>query len=265
MNVWQSVFLGFLQGVTEFLPVSSSGHLFIMKGFLNLEDIPILFDVILHLATLIVVVIIFRQRIGGILASLGRLVVGKRREADSDNIRILWVVAIATVCTGVLGLLISDISISSVPWLVPVLFIVTGGILITTRWMKGELDYSRIGLKTALITGIAQGLGVFPGISRSGITISGSMFSGMSRDKAGEYAFILSIPAILGATVLLLKDAGELFSMVEPGILAAGFITSFVIGFISLLLLLRIIRKGRLYLFAFYLIPLGIITLFLNV
>lgn len=265
MSLWQSVFLGFLQGITEFLPVSSSGHLFIMKGFLNLEEVPILFDVILHIATLIVVIIVFRTRIGGIIAALARLIVGKKRDEDAHNIRVLWVVAIASLFTGVLGYLISKISFAAVPWLVPVLFIITGGFLITTRWMKGKKDYGEIGIKTAFFTGIAQGLGVFPGISRSGITISASLWSGMSRERAGEYSFVLSVPAILGATALLIKDASELLSLVEPLVLLTGFVTAFAVGLASLLLLLRIVRKGRLYLFAFYLLPLGIITLVLNI
>ena len=125
--------------------------------------------------------------------------------------------------------------------------------------MGGKKGHGDLAAKEGLITGVAQGLGVFPGISRSGITISASLLAGLSREKAGEFAFLISIPAILGAFILEVKDLGTLGSAVAPGPLAAGFAASFTVGFLAILLLLRLIRRGRLYFFAVYLIPLGVL------
>jgi len=141
---------------------------------------------------------------------------------------------------------------------VSALFIVTGGILWWTRYKQGTINYGTIGMKQGLITGFGQGLGVLPGISRSGITISAALVSGMDRERAGEYSFLMSIPAILGALILKLKEADALFSSASPMIVAAGFVSAFIVGMLSLLLLLSLVRKGRLYLFSFYLLPLGI-------
>lgn len=262
MSFIQSIFLGALQGITEFLPVSSSGHLVVLKGFMALEEVPMLFDVLLHVATLFVVLIVFRDRVGKILVSLGRTLIGRKNEEDLENLRLFGVILISTVITGVMGLGIEKMDPGSNIKLVSALFIVTGLILIWTRYMQGTINYGTIGVKQGLITGFGQGLGVFPGISRSGITISAALMAGMNREKAGEYSFLISIPAILGALLLELKDADTLFTAVAPLKVAAGFGSAFIVGLLSLLLLLRLIHRGKLFVFSFYLIPLGIAGLF---
>lgn len=262
MTYLQSIILGALQGVTEFLPVSSSGHLAVLRRFMDLKNVPLLFDVILHVATLFVVVLVFRDRIGRILTAMGRTIVGKRDDEDRENLRLLGIILISTFITGFMGIGIEKLDPGANIKLVSVLFIITGAILWWTRYMQGSLNYGTIGVKQGIITGIGQGFGVFPGISRSGITISAALMSGMNREKAGEYSFLISIPAILGALLLELKDAHSLFSSVSPMIVATGFISSFIVGLLSLLILLSLIRKGRLYLFSFYLLPLGIAGLF---
>ncbi len=261
MTILQAIILGALQGVTEFLPVSSSGHLVLMKDLFQLSAIPPLFDVLLHISTLVVVVIIFRKKIGAIIASLIRGIARKKTAGDGENIRLFFIIIIATAVTVVVGYGVSFLHVESYPKLVSALFIATAGVLIGTRFVKGERSYGNIGVKDGLFVGFAQGLGVFPGISRSGITISASLYRGLSREKAGEFSFLISIPAIIGAFILTLRDADALGAMVSGGVLAAGIAASFIVGLFSLLLLLRLIRRGRLYFFAFYLIPLGIIGL----
>ncbi len=258
MSFLQSLILGALQGITEFLPVSSSGHLVVMREVMEIKAVPPLYDVLLHIATLFVVIIVFRKRIGSILISLFRFFTGKKEEADAENLRLTLVILVATFFTAIVGLGISFLDVGRFPKLVSALFIVTGLILLFARFGKGNMGYDKIGVKHGIITGIAQGLGVLPGISRSGITISASLVSGMNREKAGEYSFLISLPAILGALILTLKDSGDLVSSVSPGVMAAGFITAFLVGLGSLLVLLRLIKSGKLYLFCFYLIPLGI-------
>ncbi len=260
MSLLQSVLLGIIQGVAEFLPVSSSGHLVIARHLMGFGDIPILFDVLMHVPTLIAIIIVFRKRIGEILVSLSRVIRRNNGPEDGENLRLLGVICVATVCTALAGLGLAKLQDRFVltTKLVSAFFLLTAVILIVSRSFRGSKQYRDLGIKEGIITGIAQGIGVLPGVSRSGITISASLAAGMSRERAGEYAFLVSIPAILGAVAFKVRDIEAL--AISPLVLAAGMLTSFVVGLFSLLLLLRIVRQGRLYLFSFYLIPLGIVT-----
>ncbi len=266
MTVIEAILLGIVQGITEFLPVSSSGHLTVARNLMGLDEIPMLFDVMMHLPTLLAVILVFRKRIGALFASLIRFLTRSAREDDRVNLRLIMIIIIASVTTAVIGLAIERLQ-KSFPVsikLVGGFFLVTAAVLIASRFFHGSRGhgsrgYESLKLKDALLTGAAQGLAVLPGISRSGMTIAASLACGIERKKAGEYAFILSIPAILGALALEVKDLDLL--PVDPYFLTAGLISSFVVGLLSLLLLLRIIRKGRLYLFSIYLIPMGLATI----
>ncbi len=258
MTYINAVILGVVQGVAEFLPVSSSGHLAVLQHFMHLGDTPLLFDVLLHTATLLVVCIIFYKRIWNIVKSWGSLFRKTKTDKERENLRLTGIILIATFFTGLLGLFIEKLQVDQYVTAIYIFFIVTGIILLASRKWGGSITYRTAGIKHGIITGIAQGFGVLPGISRSGITISAALLSGMTREKAGEYSFLISIPAILGALLLQLKDARGLMSSVSAGTIAAGMISAFVVGLISLKILLRLIRKGNLYVFSFYLIPLGI-------
>ncbi len=263
MTLLQALFLGALQGVAEFLPVSSSGHLLVFRNWLGLGDVPLLFDILLHGATLLAVLAVFRSRVGELLAVLGRFLIGRRREEDSPALRLIGVILVATVFTGGIGAGISKLDMENYPRAASVCFVLTGLILLAARSLRGRFGYEQIGWKTGVITGVAQGLGVFPGISRSGITISASLASGLKRERAGEYSFLISLPAIAGAMVLDLGDAGALAQAVNPWGMAAAFFTSLGVGLVSLLFLLRLVRRGQLYWFSFYLIPFGVVSFFL--
>ncbi len=256
MTFIQSILLGALQGFTEFLPVSSSGHLAVVQHFMSLQEVPVLFDILLHLSTLLVVTIVFRNRIGGIIVSLFRF--GSSDEEDKINRKLFLMIMISTVFTGAIGFGLDGVVADRYLFIIYIFFIITGLFLIASRFMGGSVDYKTIGIKQSVITGISQGIGVLPGISRSGITISAALLSGMDREKAGEYSFLISMPAILGAFILKLKDAEGLMDMVNPPVLAAGMVSAFIVGLISLNLLLKLVKKGNLYLFSIYLIPLGI-------
>jgi undecaprenyl-diphosphatase len=214
--------------------------------------------VLLHVATLFVVLLVFRDRVGRILLAVARALIFRTSDEDRENLHLLGIIVISTIFTGAIGYGFESFDIVPGVKVVSVLFLITAAILIASRFQQGMVNYGTIGLKQGVWTGIAQGLGVLPGISRSGITISAALLSGMDREKAGEYSFLISIPAILGALVLKLGESGELFSAVSVQVMAAGFVSSFVVGLASLLILLRLIRRGKLYLFSFYLIPLGI-------
>ncbi|MCK5202023.1 MAG: undecaprenyl-diphosphate phosphatase [Spirochaetales bacterium] len=256
MTFIQSVLLGALQGVTEFLPVSSSGHLAVVESFMSLQEVPVLFDILLHISTLLVVVIVFKSRIWGIIISLFKR--GNTSEEDKTNRKLFLMIMLSTVFTGLIGLGLNGLDVEQYLFLIYIFFIITGFILIGSKFWGGNIDYSSIGIKHSVITGISQGLGVLPGISRSGITISAALLSGMKREKAGEYSFLISMPAILGAFILEFKDAEGLLDMVDPVVIAGGMLSAFIVGLLSLRLLIKLIKKGNLYFFSIYLIPLGI-------
>lgn len=262
MSILKAIILGIIQGIAEFLPVSSSGHLLVTRNLMDLGDVPVLFDILLHIATLIVVVFIFRARVITLFRSLFRWFARKSDDSDKSNLRMILLIIVATFFTGLIGVAIESTDFFQNPKMVSFFFIVTAVILWTSKYAKARKSYENLGAKEGLILGIAQGFGVIPGISRSGITISAGLLGGIDREKAGEISFIISIPAILGALILELKDSGRLFQEVSFSAISAGFITTVIVGYFSLKLLMKLISGGRLYLFSFYLLPLGLVGLF---
>jgi undecaprenyl-diphosphatase len=261
----QSLLLGVLQGVAEFLPISSSGHLVLLRTLMKLSEVPLLYDVLLHVSTLIVVIIIFRSRIGSIFSSIWRAIRSKTDSGDRENLRLVLYILIATVVTGAVGFVLSrfeDLFFNR-PRLVSALFLVTALFLLSTLLSRGGRNYFQIGYLGAVIVGLAQGVGVLPGISRAGITISAALLLGLERQRAGEFSFLIAVPAILGALILQLRDAGALLEVADPLVLLIGFAASFVVGLLSLILLLRVVRRGQLALFSIYLVPLSVASFIL--
>jgi undecaprenyl-diphosphatase len=261
MSIIKAIVLGVIQGIAEFLPVSSSGHLLVTRNLMDLGDVPVLFDILLHVATLIVVIFVFREKIYVLFRSLFRWMFRKSDKSDAGNLKTVILILVATFFTGIIGVVINDLEFFQNPRVVSIFFIVTALILWLTRYVKPRNEYSVPGPKEGVLLGIAQGFGVIPGISRSGITISAALLGGIDREKAGEISFIISIPAILGALLLEMKDGAQLMSEVSPAALIIGFVTTMIVGYFSLILLMKLIKSGRFYLFSFYLLPLGIIGL----
>lgn len=274
MSVFQGILLGLLQGFTEFLPVSSSGHLAITQSLFGLGDVPILFDVFLHVATLLAVVIYFRRKLLSLIRSFVRLfrrrasLTASQLDARRGDAKYILAIVLSTFVTGVLGLLFSSFVEDLGLRLVCAGFLVTAALLAVSSLVRRKAPASPRETPTwrqALAIGFAQGIGTLPGISRSGATISASLLAGLSREAAGEYSFIVSIPAILGAFVLELRDLGEVSNAVGAGCVFAGCAAAFASGFVCLVFLMRVIKRGRLEYFAFYLVPAGILGLiFLN-
>lgn len=269
MSFASSLLLGFVQGVTEFLPISSSGHLLVFRHLLGLQDIPILFDILLHLSTLGVVALVFRRRIAGLFVSLARLArvpaAAPVGEEDRENLRLVLLVLLATLVTAAVGYLISrqEEAIESHPRLVALAFGATAVLLILSRFASGGRSYASLALGCGLLIGLAQGVGAVAGISRSGITITACLLCGLERRRAGELSFLIAIPAVLGAAILKLPEAGHLLERVRPEALAAGMLVAFAAGLLSLKLLLWLVRRGSLYTFSFYLLPLAVVTFLL--
>lgn len=279
MTVIQGILLGILQGIAEFLPISSSGHLAVVQKLFGLEEVPLLFDIMLHLATLLAVVLYFRKKIWTLLCVFGRLIARRPapKAVNKDDLlcgteargrMTILAVIITTVVTGAIGVFTSKL-IPDMPVKVTCAgFIVTAILLVVSSIIERRKSSAvknsaekNDGIKwyQAIVIGVMQGFGTLPGISRSGSTIAGSQLCGVNRAAAGEYSFIVSIPAILGAFLLELKDFAEVGSTVGAAPVIAGCAAAFAWGYISLAVLMKIIRKGKLEWFACYLIPAGIL------
>lgn len=281
MTIIQGILLGILQGIAEFLPISSSGHLAVAQKLFGLSDVPLLFDIVLHLATLAAVILYFRKKIAKLFVILWQWLMHKTSAEDGDDTDILAgntergrrtiiAILVTTVVTGAIGVftskLIPDMSLKVTAGG----FIVTAALLIISAFIEKRRKAAQqtfsstsdtpkgINIAQAALIGVMQGIGTFPGISRSGSTIAGALFGGLDRAAAGEYSFIVSIPAILGAFVLELKDLDKVGTSIGVAPVIAGCAAAFAWGYISLTVLMKIIKKGRLEWFAAYLIPLGI-------
>lgn len=270
MSVLQGIILGFIQGIAEFLPVSSSGHLKLAQHLFGLKEVPLLFDVMLHLATLCSVILFFRKKIWNLLCTFFRLITFRKinsedtvlAENEMKNRKMILAVILATIVTGIIGIFTSKIldSDSVSVKIICAGFIITAVLLITSAYVEKHIN-NKTDVPSwiqSLIIGFAQGIGTLPGISRSGSSIAGALYSKVDRVSAGEFSFIISIPAILGAFILEAKDLGNVKESVGVVPVAAGCITAFASGFFALAFLMRLIKKGRLEWFACYLIPLGI-------
>ena len=328
MSIFQAIILGVLQGIAEFLPISSSGHLAVAQKLFGLSDVPLLFDVMLHLATLAAVILYFRKKIARLFVILFRWIIPNKEgkafpcKSKSNNIFIndahkevgeskinpqefclqnschdrtseatpsagdtpatppetdlltgtdelgrktILSVIIATVVTGAIGVVTSKL-IPEMPIKVTCAgFLFTACLLIfSSLWAKKHdkpLETKGISIFQALFIGFMQGVGTLPGVSRSGSTIAGAQLAGVNRAAAGEFSFIVSIPAILGAFVLEAKDLGEISSQIGALPVFCGCLAAFAWGYLSLSILMRLIRKGKLEWFACYLVPLGVFGL----
>lgn len=260
MNIPEALALGAIQGLTEFLPVSSSGHLEIFKSLFGVS-VNLIFDVLLHVATLVVTLIVFRKKVGSILAALFDWVRlrGKVSDEQAVEVRNAGIILLATALTAGLGFALKGAVEDIGPKAISALLVATGLLLVATRFFRqGGVDFTGLSWKHGVIVGIAQGVGVIPGISRSGISISAGLAGGLDRQTAGEFSFLLSLPAIVGALILNIGDIDGLAGDIGVAPLLLGMLAAGLVGFASLKLLLRFVRSGQLWVFAFYLVPAGI-------
>ncbi|RJS78719.1 undecaprenyl-diphosphate phosphatase [Candidatus Bathyarchaeota archaeon] len=246
-QILKIILLGIVQGITEWLPISSTGHLKIFEHYLGLKT-PILFDITLHIGTLIVVLIFFRKEVIEILKALAKL------DFKTEYGQLIPLIIVGTIPTAVIGLIFGDLIEKSFQVIPPiaVAFTICGLILYPTKIMKEKKD--EITYLDVILIGIAQGISIIPGISRSGITIATALLLGLKRDKAFKFSFLLSIPAIIGAFSLeFYKEHSQLTAsgLSWTGILV-GTVITMVVGYLTLKLLWKIITKRKFYLFAYY-------------
>lgn len=279
MGLVQAILMGIVQGLSEFLPVSSSAHLVFTSNFYKVfKNIPIaeqstqevFFDIMLHLGTLIAVLIYFRKDIWEICKALSEAL--KSRDFSSYNAKLGVYIIAGTVVTIVLALPFNEVANHLVfhPALVGGLLIITGGVLFYSEYLskKREQNSSSLNLKQSLLIGLAQGFAVLPGFSRSGWTIATGLFTGLDRPTAARYSFLLSIPIILGASMVypLIKiDVHEALSYNWMAIII-GTIVSGVVGYFCIKYFMKFISKFSLNIFGWYCVVMGFFTLiFFNI
>ncbi len=264
MSILQSFLLGILQGVAEFLPISSSGHLAIAKELFGLADVPLVFDVMLHLATLFAVCLFFWKQIWDLLKVFWRWITRQATEEDRPQLQTILAIILGTIVTGVIGVATSK--------LIPDLdarwvcggFTVTAVLLLASGWYgKWRQEHTGTDLYVSplkgLFIGLLQGIGTLPGISRSGSTIAASLFAGIDRSTAGEFSFILSIPAILGAFILEAKDLGNMTESIGAAPIIVGMLSAFISGIFALKVLMKLIKNGSFRHFAWYLLTVAVL------
>ena len=268
MDIIQGIIIGIVQGLTEFLPVSSSAHLVFIQKILGVES-SLAFDTFLHLGTLIAVLWFFRYDIYKMLSSwwssVQDIIHGRFKEGfyEDPYKRLAWYVILATIPVAIVGVLFEDSvdALFSGALYVPAFFLfVTGTILyLSQRMTSGEINYNTITKKEALFMGLGQACAILPGLSRSGTTIAAGLTIGLNKEFAAKFSFILSIPAILGAFVLQLKDIG---SAMDANFLPVflGFIASIIAGYMAIKWMLDLIQNKSLDIFAYYCWLMGLIV-----
>lgn len=286
MSLWQALIMGLIQGLTEFLPVSSSGHLAIFKNIFGVEtETGMLYDVLLHIATLVAICIVYFTDVKELFINgccmLGLCVINagrwigncfQKRENRRSYEKILTtpyrrfvlMILISTIPTGILGIVLEKVigSASEFLLLPGICLIITAVILfIADRIKAGGKTEETATYQNSLWIGIAQGFATLPGISRSGTTITACLLNGFTKEFAVKYSFIMSIPAILGAMVLELKD----FSMAEfsGGVMLnylAGMVVAGVVGYLCIKTMLVVVKKNRFTIFSIYCLIAGIVS-----
>lgn len=259
MTTVDAIILGLVQGLTEFLPVSSSGHLVLVEHILGVSTSDITFEVATHFATLLAVIAFFFPVLVRIFFSPIKMIAGIRDEMTARDLGQFIIICIATVPAVVVGLLLKDQieSAFSSARIASIFLFGTSAILLSTLFAKPR--GAHVNYKSGFLIGCAQALAILPGISRSGSTIAAGLFSGLSRQEAFSFSFILSIPAIVGATLLTGLDAAKVGLSFSISSYLIAMAIAFVSGYFALLLLQKVVISGKIYLFGIYTLIAGVI------
>ncbi len=259
MDPIQAVILGFIQGVTEWLPISSTGHLRIAEHFFSLT-LPLLFDVTLHVGTLVIILLFFQKDIKNTLSSLAK------GDFKSENGKLIPLIIVGTIPTALIGTFFSNAIEAYFSSLLPIAgaFLACGVVLYFSK--AGHEGKENITYLEALAIGTAQGLALIPGISRSGLTIAIALLLGIRREKAFTFSFLLSVPAVIGALGLTLYEQNETLTFAGVGFteILVGVAVSLVVSYFALKLLWKALAGKKFYLFAFYCWLVGAVLLALS-
>ncbi|MEM9863622.1 MAG: undecaprenyl-diphosphate phosphatase [Myxococcota bacterium] len=258
MDTLETLLLGVLQGLTEFLPVSSSGHIAVLAWVFGIEEAGLSLAIVLHLGTLLATLLVFRADVLQLLRTSARTA---RRPSlamsEHEDVAMLRAIAIGTLPALLVGLTLKDAveALGRSPAAIGGAFLGTATLLLVTRREKDEGREGAPSARDALLIGLAQAVAIAPGVSRSGSTIAVALLLGIGSASAFRFSFLLSLPAVGGAALLLLLDASR--ASVSPNMWLGGLI-AFVVGILALLALRGVVQRGRLWWFALYLVPLGL-------
>jgi undecaprenyl-diphosphatase len=262
MDTFQLVVLSLIQGLTEFLPISSSGHLILPKEILGWPDQGILFDVAVHLGTLIAVIFYFRKTLLSIATDWCLSIFGSQ---TTENSRLGWYLIIATIPAVVFGVLLKKLHLDEALrniWVISGTTIIFGLLL---GWSdivgKHQLPLEKLTLKSTILIGLAQAIALIPGTSRSGITMAAGLLLGLTREACAQFSFLLSIPVILGASIFLVADAHEANIVIDFHVLGLGMLISAISAWICIYCFLGVIKRMGLMPFVIYRLLLGCLLL----
>jgi len=270
MELYHAIVLGIVQGVTEFLPISSSGHLVLLQALFGMEEPEIFFDIAVHLGTLFAVCVFYCKDLKEIIVTLFSKATWRAGKggilacfSKTPQLKLLWLIIVGTIPTVLIGLAfrpIAEMLFSSIR-LVGFMLLITGILLWLTRRVQAKgRKLGELTVWDGLCVGIIQGLAILPGISRSGSTIAFGLFRNIDRETAARYSFLLSIPAILGAVVLELAGMqGHISS--HLGSILSGACIAGIVGYVALKVLIHFVKRGNLYIFAPYCWLLGLIAI----
>jgi len=268
----QAIILGIVQGLTEFLPVSSSGHLVLFESLFRINEPTLAFEIFLHLGTLIAVFAAFWQEIVLLICSVIKMLrkpmqIPQLVKADG-GCRLVVMLIVATIPIVIVGLWLQDwiTQLFRDPKVTGLMLIVTGTLLyLSSRVSRGKKNLEQIRYADALFIGSGQALAVLPGLSRSGTTIAAGLLRGIERENAARFSFLLSIPAVLGSQVLAIKDVLTLpTGSVSIGVMATGTVAAAITGYLAIKLLINFVRRGKLTIFAYYTWCIGLLVVLFN-
>jgi len=246
MSLLQAIVLGLVQGLTEFFPVSSSGHLVLAEAMLGVNPPGVSFEVLVHMATAVSVMFLYRRRI------LSLLVAAARRERNALDY--LGMLVVGSIPAAIIGISLSEPLAAAFdsPSLVAASLLVTGGAVFTTRWLVGRGHRDSPGWLGSLMVGAAQACALLPGISRSGFTVTAALALRTRPERAAEFSFLLSVPAIVGATLLQIPELTRVEATMGTLELVAAAVAAFLAGLIAIALFIRWLGTGHFYRFAYY-------------
>lgn len=248
MEIWQAIILGMVQGFAEFLPISSSGHLILLQNWFGIEDNVVFYSIMLHLGTLIPVIIVLWKEILGLF---------------KKPFNKFWYLVLATIPAGIMGIIFSkvidlDLIFEEHIWLLSITFLFTAGEMIFSEmWAKKHQMANQINSKTAFIMGCGQAVGVLPGISRSGSTLTAGNLAKVDKTENANFTFLMSIPIILAAALMEVLDliTGEASAAsIDFVPLMLGILTAMICGYIAIKFMLKIIKKANYKWFSLYLV-----------
>lgn len=259
MLFFQLVVLALVQGLTEFLPVSSSAHLILVPVVFGWQDQGLAFDVAVHVGSLLAVTVYFRKSIAALIRDGLESVVKRRKVGEST---LAWAVLIGTIPAGLAGIMLDDMIELYLrhPLVIASSTVVFGLLLwVADHWAKCVFNEAKIGLKEGLFIGVAQALALIPGTSRSGITITAGLLLGFDRSASARFSFLLSIPLILAAGLLKTKELAESAVAVDWNSIVIGTCLSFVSAYACIYLFLKWIEKSSMLPFVIYRLVLGVV------